>query len=188
MKRIASVVLALAGIVAPQAAFAHPGHDTSSFAAGLVHPLTGADHIAAMLLVGLGAAIFVRRAGWMLPVTFLLAAMAGFASFTWLPASLVEAGIGASLIALGLATVLRVRTPAPLAMLAIALFGYAHGAAHGVETPAGATPLVFAAGFLLASAVLHLTGYALARILPLPALRILGAGSAGLGLALATLS
>ncbi|WP_404477765.1 HupE/UreJ family protein [Novosphingobium sp. BL-52-GroH] len=187
MKRIAAL-FAFAAAFVPGLASAHPGHGDTSFAAGLLHPLTGADHLAAMLLVGLGAAVFVRRSGWVLPATFLAALLAGFATCTWLPVTFAEAGILASLVALGTATALWVRAPLPLAMFAIAVFGYAHGAAHGIETPEGAAPALFAAGFLASSAVLHVGGYALARVLPVSALRGIGAGSAGLGLLLAGLS
>lgn len=188
MKRIATTALTLAAALAPAAALAHPGHGDDSFAAGVIHPLTGADHIAAMLLVGLGAAIFLKRDGWMLPAAFLAALALGFATFALIPGTLAEAGIIASVIALGLATALQAKTPAPIALLLAAAFGYAHGAAHGMEAPHGASPLLFAAGFLAASAVLHLSGYALARVLPVPALRLIGVGSAGFGIALASVS
>ncbi len=188
MKALPRISLALAAALVPQMALAHPGHGGTSFVAGFWHPLTGADHLSAMLLVGVGAAIFVRRHGRMLPVTFLLALAVGFATFAWLPSPLAEAGILASLVALGLATTLRVAIAAPLAMLVVAGFGYAHGAAHGIETPQGATPALFAAGFLAASAVLHLGGYALARMLPVRAVGVIGAGSACLGLVLAGMS
>jgi urease accessory protein len=183
MKRIAPTLLALSAALAPGMALAHPGHGGSSFTSGLLHPITGADHFAAMLLVGLGAAVFVKRGAWMLPATFLIALAVGFATFAWLPGRFVEAGILVSLVALGLATALRIHAPVPLVIPAIAIFGYVHGAAHGIETPQGALPLVFAAGFMAASAVLHLGGYALARVLPMPALRIIGASSAAIGMA-----
>ena len=184
MRKMLALAAALSAL-APQAALAHPGHDGSSLASGLLHPLTGMDHLAAMLLVGVGAALFVRRSGWMLPATFLAALTIGFVTFAWVPGAVAEAGIIASLVGLGVATALRVETPAPLALIAVAVFGYLHGAAHGIETPHGAAPAVFAAGFLIASAALHLGGYAAARVLPATALRVIGAASAGLGVLLA---
>ncbi|EIZ77872.1 putative urease/membrane protein [Novosphingobium sp. Rr 2-17] len=188
MKRIATTALTLAAALAPAAALAHPGHGDDSFAAGVIHPLTGADHIAAMLLVGLGAAIFLKRDGWMLPVAFLAALALGFSTFALIPSTLAEAGIIASVIALGVATAFQAKAPAPIALLLVALFGYAHGAAHGIEAPQGTTPALFAGGFLAASAALHLGGYVLARTLPVSALRLIGVGSAGFGLALAALT
>lgn len=186
MKRIASTLAALGAGLAPTMALAHPGHGDNSFTAGLIHPLTGADHIAAMLLVGLGAAIFMKKDGWMLPAAFLAALALGFTTFALIPGSLAEAGIIASVIGLGLATAFQAKAPAPVAIALVAVFGYAHGAAHGMETPVEATPAIFAAGFLAASAALHLGGYALARVLPVSALRMIGVGSAGLGLVLAS--
>lgn len=185
MKRIASALFALSMLLAPELALAHSGAGDESFAAGLSHPLMGVDHIAAMLLVGLGAAVFMKRSGWVLPAAFLLALIAGFTTFALIPRSLAEAGIVASVVALGLATAFQAKAPAPLALLVVAAFGYAHGGAHGIERPEGTAAPLFAAGFLAASATLHLGGYALARVLPFPVLRVIGAGSAGLGLALA---
>jgi len=185
MKRSVVAGFGFAAMMVPQMALAHPGHGGTSFTAGLIHPLTGADHLLAMLLVGVGAAVFVRRNGWMLPVGFLVALTVGFATFALLPGAVAEAGILASLVVLGMATALRLDTPAPVAMLAVMVFGYAHGAAHGAETPSGALPWLFAAGFLAASTALHLGGYALARVLPDRALQLIGMGSAGLGLVLA---
>src|SRR3546814_2838362 len=50
-------IVAAAVAVLPTAAWAHPGHGEqgSAFLAGLQHPLTGFDHMAAMLMVGLWA-------------------------------------------------------------------------------------------------------------------------------------
>lgn len=181
----AGVALALTLALAPGAAMAHPGHGGAGLVAGLVHPLTGADHLLAMVMVGMGAALLAGRRGWIAPVAFLAGAALGFATYRTLPVTVQELGIAASLVVLGLAVALRLSGPAPLMLPAIAAFGYAHGAAHGMESPQGALPLVFAAGFMATSAALHIGGYVLARRLPLPALRLLGAGSAGLGLVLA---
>ncbi|GFM29207.1 HupE/UreJ family protein [Novosphingobium sp. PY1] len=188
MKRLVST-LALAGLsLAPELALAHPGHGNGAFASGLLHPLTGADHLAAMLLVGLGAAVFLKRSGWVLPLAFLGGLTFGFVTGTWLPGSAAEAGIMASLVVLGLAAAFQVRTPAAIAAFLVAAFGYAHGASHGIEMPHDASPPLFAGGFLATSALLHFGGYALARVLPNPALRLIGAGSAGFGLVLAGIS
>jgi urease accessory protein len=188
MKRFAITLITTFAALIPQAALAHTGHSEQSFASGVLHPLTGVDHVAAMLLVGIGAAMFVRRAGWLIPVTFMLALPAGFVTSTWLPGALGQAGILASLITLGLAAAFRVKVATPIALLVIALFGYAHGAAHGIEVPQGAAPLVFGAGFLAASTFLQLGGYWLARMLSVRSLQVFGVGSAGLGVVLAGLS
>lgn len=188
MKRLASFLPVLGAVLVPVSAMAHPGHilpGESPFVAGLIHPLTGADHIAAMLMVGLGTRLFVRKDGWFVPLAFIAGLVMGFATCGLVTAAMAEAGILVSLVGLGLAVALRITSPMPVALGAVALFGYAHGAAHGLEMPSGVMPLVFAAGFVAASAALHFGGYALARLLPMPALRLIGLGGAGLGLALA---
>ncbi|OCC22388.1 urease [Croceicoccus estronivorus] len=188
MKHLPSRLAALAVGLFPASAMAHPGHDGAhGFANGIMHPLTGIDHLLAMLFVGLGAALFVKRRGWLIPATFLASLVVGFLTAGYISGSLVEATILVSLIALGLATAFRLEAPVQLAILPVAAFGYAHGAAHGIEMPQGAAPALFAAGFFLSSAILHAGGYWLSRILPLPALRIFGAAGAGMGLLLAGL-
>ena len=137
-----------------------------------------------MLLVGVWAGALAGRALWVLPLSFLAAMLAGFGVGAAGHAA-TEALITASLLALGLATALRLRTSTVLAAGAVAFFGFAHGMAHGAEAPAAALPLGFAAGFLAASALLHGLGLALTRVVPPSAIRAMGAIGAGLGLVLA---
>ena len=62
-----------------------------------------------------------------------------------------------------------------------ALFALTHGVAHGLELPALTSPWGYAAGFIVATAALHASGYALVRLLPqaaAPLVRMLGAASA----------
>lgn len=168
----------------PTAAWAHPGHEgDGGLLAGLAHPLTGMDHLAAMLLVGLWAGLLVPRgkAALLPPAAFLVAMLAGFLS----GGVLAEPIIVASLIVLGVAAAFKVRAPLALAAAASALFGFAHGMAHGFETPQGAFPALFAIGFLVSTGSLHGLGLWLARVLPAPMLRLIGAGAAGLGLVMA---
>lgn len=44
---------ALALLLTPALAFAHPGHGDNGLIAGLGHPIGGLDHLLAMLAVGL---------------------------------------------------------------------------------------------------------------------------------------
>jgi urease accessory protein len=168
-------------LLAPAAAFAHPGHGTGLIA-GIAHPLTGMDHLLAMIAVGLWAAQQQGAARWALPCTFvgtmLIGGVLGFAGLQ-LPA--LESGIAASVLALGLAVALAVRPPLVLAVMATALFALFHGVAHGLELPEMSSPWTYAAGFVAATAVLHAAGYGLVRVLPqaaAPLVRALGALSA----------
>lgn len=185
MKRLACLLgPALALIAAP--AWAHPGHgEGSGFAAGLWHPLTGVDHLAAMVLVGLWAGLLTRRALFVLPAAFLGAMLAGFASGALLTANGAEVVIIVSVLVLGAAAALRLRAPLPLAAITVALFGFAHGQAHGLESPQDAVLVWFAAGFALSTGVLHGSGCWLAAKLPSPAIRVVGAAGTALGLVLA---
>ncbi|HEY0200135.1 MAG TPA: HupE/UreJ family protein, partial [Burkholderiaceae bacterium] len=115
----AAAVLLLAAL--PLAASAHIGVDGGThhgFLTGFLHPLTGLDHLAAMVAVGLWSALAARRA-W----PDLLAAPLGFAAMLLAGALLglggvqlpgVEPMIAASLLALGLLVVTRWHLP-PLA-------------------------------------------------------------------------
>lgn len=174
----------------PAAALAHPGHgpEAGAFAHGLLHPLTGLDHLLAMVAVGLWAALAGGRALWALPLAFVAAMLAGFglgAAGIALPA--VEPAILASVVVIGALVALAVRLPLPAAVALVALFGLAHGHAHGTEGPAAGLA-GYAAGFTLATAALHAAGLGLGLALgqagrPMLA-RALGGAAALAGVAL----
>lgn len=151
---------------ASSTAFAHPGHDVSGFAAGLMHPFSGMDHLLAMLAVGLWAAQENtgkngKRKIWLLPATFMAMLVAGAGiAMQWQSLPLVEAGIATSVLALGLLIALAMQLPASLSIVVTGLFGLLHGYAHGLELPASAAPAEYALGFLAATASLHLCGIA----------------------------
>ena len=70
MKRLLAIAAFFTLAAGP--AFAHVGHGaTTSFAAGLSHPLAGVDHVAAMVMVGLWAALKGGRALWIWPAVFI---------------------------------------------------------------------------------------------------------------------
>ncbi|MCU0907725.1 MAG: HupE/UreJ family protein [Rhodobacteraceae bacterium] len=132
-----------------------------SFVAGITHPVFGADHVLAMVAVGLLAVVLGGRALWALPAAFLGCMAAGYGiAVAGVALPLVEPMILASVLALGLLVALAARLPLGTAAAMVGLFGIAHGAAHGGELgTAGA--LAFGAGFLLATAALHGAGIAL---------------------------
>jgi urease accessory protein len=156
-----SAIVCLLGI--GHVASAHPGHDVSGLAAGLAHPFSGPDHLLAMIAVGIWAAECGGRKVWLLPATFMAALAAGAALATdWQGLPLVEAGIAGSVLALGLLTALSLKFSTPICISITALFGLMHGYAHGLELPESAAPAAYASGFLAATAVLHVTGIAIA--------------------------
>ena len=156
----------VSAITASAPALAHPGHPLadSGFLSGLLHPMLGWDHLLTMLMVGVWAAQLGGRARLWVPVSFLvlMAVGAGLAGMGWVPPHL-ESGIAVSLVVGGLlvATALRV-SMLPAAAL-VGVFAVEHGAAHGAELPATASPLLYGAGFLLATGALHLAGVLIGR-------------------------
>ena len=151
---------------ASSAAFAHPGHNVSDFAAGLMHPFSGLDHLLAMLAVGLWAAQgnTKKRGGrkiWLLPATFItMLAVGAVIAMQWQTLPLIESGIAASVLALGLLVALSQQLPLIVSIALTALFGLLHGYAHGLELPESAAPSAYALGFLATTALLHLSGIA----------------------------
>ncbi|MGA7593641.1 MAG: HupE/UreJ family protein [Gallionella sp.] len=167
MRKTADKILfAFMLLTSSSAAFAHPGHDVSGFAAGLMHPFSGMDHLLAMVAVGLWAAQGStgkngRRKVWLLPATFMAMLVVGAGiAMRWQSLPLVEAGIATSVLSLGLLIMLSLQLPVAFSMSVTALFGLFHGYAHGLELPQSAAPAEFALGFLAATASLHLCGIA----------------------------
>ena len=138
-------------------ALAHPGHGDGTFAAGLLHPLTGLDHILAMLAVGLMAARRGGKAmlGW--PAAFVLSMLAGYALGRVAPGISADPAVIASVIVLGAATISSKQAPFGLGLALIAACGLTHGYAHGSEAPGGAGA-AFPAGFALSTIALHAAG------------------------------
>jgi urease accessory protein len=164
MRRIACTAsLALLVTVFSTAAFAHPGdHTHVGFATGFAHPLTGLDHLLAMVAVGLWASQLGGRALWLLPLTFPVVMAAGAAlGFAGVALPWVEVGVTASVLVLGAAIALTYRPSLAVSLPLIGLFGLLHGYAHGVELPAQASALGYGAGFITATLALHLAGLAI---------------------------
>lgn len=167
------------------AALAHPGHDAGTFLSGAAHPVGGADHVLAMVAVGLLAAQIGGRALLALPLTFVAAMLAGGAMGAMglaLPA--VEPVILASIIILGAVVALAAKLPMQAILPVLAVFGIAHGWAHGAEGPASGM-VAYAIGFAIATAALHGMGIALGRAIDARLLRGMGAAASLAGLALA---
>jgi len=163
MMRLILTCLALTGaLVSP--AFAHTGlGQTNSFAVGIAHPLHGADHVLAMVAVGLWAVLTGGRAIWLWPMAFVETMLAGFAAATLgLQMPFVEPAISSSLVTLGLFVALAVKAPVWRGAAITSIFAFFHGHSHGTEATA-ASLIPYAAGFALATAGLHEAGIGLGR-------------------------
>ncbi len=157
---IGRLVLAIVALVTASApAFAHLDPvEHGSFAAGLSHPFFGLDHILAMVAVGLWAALLGGRAAWLVPTAFVGTMMLGFAvALAGLGLPFVEPVIAASVVVIGLLTLVALQVPTGVGMAMVGFFAFFHGYAHGGELgDAGA--LSFCAGFAVATAILHAAG------------------------------
>ncbi len=156
LARAASLVLA----VVPVAALAHEeAGQAAGFLAGLAHPVSGLDHVLAMIAVGLWGAVLGLPAIWVLPVAFpLVMAVGGLMGLLGLPLPGVEVGIAVSAIVLGTMVLAEVRPPLWLAAAMVAFFAVFHGHAHGRELPEGTSALLYSLGFVVATGVLHAVG------------------------------
>jgi urease accessory protein len=155
------VLLAIAlFLVTPSLAFAHTGHgDAAGFVHGLGHPLGGLDHMLAMLAVGVFAFVLGGRALWLVPLSFVAMMLVGFAlGVAQLHLPFVELGIALSSIVIGGAAALNRPMPVAAAMTLVGVFAVFHGHAHGAEMPGSAGGLSYAAGFVLATTLLHIAG------------------------------
>jgi urease accessory protein len=152
---------------------AHTGDVVGGLVGGLVHPLTGPDHVAAMVAVGLWGAFLGMPAIYLLPVIFpLVMAMGGVLGILGFPLVGIEAGIAVSAVLLGLAVVLAAKPPLWLAAVLVGVFAIFHGYAHGAELPSGADALSYSLGFVVATGALHLAGIAVGLLARWPAGRI----------------
>ncbi|WP_192178265.1 HupE/UreJ family protein [Mesorhizobium amorphae] len=160
MKRTTLAAILLLAAAMP--AYAHVGvGTTSSFAAGLMHPLSGLDHMTVMIAVGLWAVLKGGKAIWAWPAAFVGVMLVGGAlGMLHVPLPFVEPGILASVVALGLLVALAVDLPVSAGVAIIGLFALFHGHAHGTEVPENAGGLEYMAGFAAATVLLHATGIA----------------------------
>lgn len=187
--RHATIALVLLAATAGSA-HAHPGHVADSLMNGLSHPLSGLDHLLAMIAVGLWAAQLGGRARWLVPASFLtVMALGGVLGMGGLVLPFAESGVAASVLILGVLIAASARLPMTAGVTLMGAFAVCHGFAHGAEMPAAASSMSYGAGFLFASALLQLSGILLALALAhgnprptAPVFRLAGAALALVGL------
>lgn len=163
---LATQAVPLLALLWAPAAFAHVGPaEAGGLLTGLLHPLSGGDHVLAMLAVGLWGAQLGLPALWVLPVAFpLVMAMGGMLGFLGVPLPGVEIGIAASAIVLGAAVAFEVRPPLVIAALVVGCFAIFHGHAHGTELPPGQSALLYSLGFVIATGGLHALGIGIGTV------------------------
>ena len=186
-KAIAWLVL-LAALAAPSSAWAHiQAGEAAGFVSGFHHPVSGWDHVLAMVAVGLWGAQLGAPAMWLLPVTFpMVMALGGMMGLLGIPLPGVEIGIALSALVLGAMVLAEKRPPLWVAAVVVGIFAIFHGHAHGTELPAGQSGLLYSMGFVVATGCLHGVGigiglihrWALGRVV----LRVAGGAVAAAGI------
>ena len=141
----------------PMAAHAHPGGSDGShaFLQGVMHPLTGIDHLVFMLGLGFYAGFMGRRIAPRLGLVSMVAIIAGSAPWTFeIPSAAIESGVLASLALMGVALVYRRLLPVASVLPAAFMLSFVHGLAHGQTGYTGMDRAIFVAGLMLTSGVL----------------------------------
>jgi urease accessory protein len=173
-------------------ALIHPAlaHEQAGVAGGLIsgllHPLSGVDHMIAMVAVGIWGAQLGAPAIWVLPITFpLVMAIGGVLGVLHIPLPMPETAIALSALVLGAAVAACLRLPFAAAAIVVGVFAIFHGHAHGAELPSAASPLAYGVGFVTATGLLHLSGIAIGALSRWPVgervIQVLGGAIAMLG-------
>jgi urease accessory protein len=165
----------------PLTVFAHRrGGEAIGFASGFLHPISGLDHILAMVAVGMWGAQLGTPAMWVLPVVFpMVMALGGMMGLMGIKLPGIELCIAMSALALGFAVFREARPKLWIAAIIVGIFAIAHGHAHGTELPLGASGLLYSIGFVIATGLLHALGIGIGLVHRWPsgrvALRLAGA-------------
>jgi len=174
-------VAPIAALFIGGAAEAHMGTGLAGgFVSGFKHPLTGLDHLLAMVSVGLWGAFLGRPLIYALPVIFPVMMVGGAVlGMLNVPMPPVEVGIALSVLVLGGCIAFSVKAPIWAASLIVATFAVFHGYAHGKELPSAADPIGYSVGFVLATGLLHVLGIGLGFLKDRPggAIAIRGLGA-----------
>jgi urease accessory protein len=164
--RASTIVLPWLLLLWPTSASAHIlGDQAGGFISGFEHPISGLDHIVAMVSVGLWGAQLRAPAIWLLPVTFpIVMAFGGMLGLMGVPLPGTEIGIALSAIGLGAMVATEARPPLWVAAVLVGFFAIFHGHAHGTELPPDESGVLYSMGFVIATGLLHLTGIAIGLI------------------------
>jgi len=149
----------------PHPIAAHEGGSAAGLISGLLHPISGLDHVLAMIAVGIWGAQLGAPAIWVLPVTFpMVMAAGGMVGLLGLNLPGAEVGIGLSALVLGLMVALEHRPDLRLAAVLVGIFAVFHGYAHGTELGEGQSGLFYSVGFVVSTGLLHASGIGIGLI------------------------
>ncbi|MCU0788126.1 MAG: HupE/UreJ family protein [Verrucomicrobia bacterium] len=164
--RLFLILGVLGFVLVPLPVQAHvQGDMVGGFLPGLEHPISGLDHVLAMVTVGIWGAQLGRPAIWMLPIAFpMMMAVGAFTGLLGIGLPGIEIGIAFSCIALGGMVLTEAKPPLWVACLLVGFFALFHGHAHGTELPENASGLLYSIGFVISTGCLHACGIVIGLI------------------------
>jgi urease accessory protein len=150
----------------PFAALAHvESGRAGGFLSGFSHPVSGLDHVLAMIAVGLWGVQLGSPAIWLLPVAFpMMMAFGGMLGLMGIPLPGVEIGIAVSGVVLGALILGEAKMPLIGALLVVGFFAIFHGHAHGTELSPGQNAMLYSLGFVICTGILHAGGIGLGLV------------------------
>lgn len=156
-------LISLTALIATAGATSAHAHGTAGVGAGFLHPITGIDHLLALLAVGVLAGRAAGKSVWAFPVAFLAVMATGAAiAFTGIAIPGTETAVLASVAILIFLAAIALRLSPAVSVLVTGAFAFFHGAAHGAEM-GSAAPVSFFAGFLASATLVMLAGIAAGR-------------------------
>lgn len=170
MNKMTKLLMTVGLMLTATAASAHPGHGVlhthNDFLSGLLHPMTGLDHLLAMAAIGFWS---IRQSTAMKNGTplFVVGGMMAGAALAWGGLSLVgvEIGIAMSVLLAGILIATMAKLPTAVGGTLVALFMITHGYAHGTEMTAGASLMSYMAGFVIATLAITFVGRSLGTVM-----------------------
>jgi urease accessory protein len=153
-------------LLLPLTTLAHvEGGAAGGFLSGFGHPVSGLDHVLAMVAVGLWGAQLGAPAIWLLPVAFpIMMAFGGLLGLSGVELPAVELAIALSAVILGAVILGAIRLPLAAALVLVGFFAVFHGHAHGTEMTAGQSAILYSIGFVIATGLLHAAGIGIGLI------------------------
>ena len=154
------LLVAMLVVFWPETAMAHVEHgEAGGFLNGVQHPISGLDHVLAMVAVGLWGAQLGSPAVWLLPIAFpMMMAFGGMLGLMGVPLPGVEIGIAASGVVLGAMVLGEVKLPLAASIILVGVFAIFHGHAHGTELSEGQNAMLYSLGFVISTGLLHAAG------------------------------
>lgn len=157
--RIKNWLIAALCFISPSL-YAHTGgHIDHSLISGLLHPLTGIDHLLVLMAVGLIAAKQGGKALFAFPAVFFALMAAGAVLNVYaVQIPFVESLIALSLVAFGLLVTINQKQRSKILFLGVSFFAVFHGYAHAAEIPAESSAALYFSALMLMSLAICLGG------------------------------